>query len=270
MIHTLRRYLAGLVAALGLSLPAAAATSGTTDFTDIWLLPSEQGWGLNIIHQGNLIFATLYVYDVNGQPHFFSASETSGSGSGFSGPLYETRGTYFATNPYNPAAHSATQVGTISLNFNTANTGTLTYTVAGVTVSKAIQRFAFRAENLSGNYLGGMTASSSCGGASQLTLIFDTLKVSHSGSSVTMTVDFFNSSGTSSRCVFSGSYSQNGRLGHVTGTYNCTFGSTAGNAGSFTVSNIDAQATGFSGRFTGSDQFCSSHNGYFGGVRDVI
>jgi hypothetical protein len=269
MIHTLRRYLAGLVAAFGLSLPAAAATSGTTDFSDIWGLPSEPGWGLHIIHQAGMIFATLFVYDANGQPHWFSASETAGSGSSFSGPLYEHRGTPF-TAPYNPANRGFNQVGTISFNFNTANTGTLTYTVANVPVTKQIERFAFRNENLSGNYLGGMTATSSCGGASQLTLIFDTLQVSHSGSSVTMTVNFFNSSGTSSRCVFSGSYSQNGSLGNITGTYSCTFGSTAGNTGNFTVSNIDAQATGFNGRFSGSDQFCSSHSGYFGGVRDVL
>ena len=271
MTRILRNFLAALAVSLGFALPASAATSGTTDFTDIWLLPTEPGWGMNIIHQGNLIFATLYVYDAAGQPHFFSASETALSGSSsFSGPLYETRGTHFAAVPYVGSQHTATQVGTLSLNFSTANSGTLTYTVSGVTVNKAIQRFAFRSENLTGNYLGGMTANSSCSGANQLTLIFDTLNVSHSGSAITMTVNFFNSSGTSSRCVFTGTYSQNGRLGNVTGNYSCTFGSTAGNAGTFTVSNIDSQVTGFSGRFQGSDQFCSSHSGFFGGVKDVI
>jgi hypothetical protein len=269
MIRTFRLFAAGLVAALGFSLPASAATGGT-DFTDNWLLPGEQGWGLNLIHQGNLIFATLFVYDVNGQPHFFSGSETVGtSTTSFSGPLYETRGTYFA-QPYNQSTHTATQVGTISLNFSSANNGTLSYNVSGVTVTKAIQRFAFRNENLAGNYLGGLTASSVCGGSSQLTLIFDTIQVTHSGSSVSFKVNFFNGSNVASSCTFNGTYSQNGRLGNVSGTYSCTFGTTPGNAGSFTISQIDAQQTGFTGRFTGSDNFCSSHTGYFGGVRDVI
>jgi hypothetical protein len=179
-------------------------------------------------------------------------------------------GTFYATSPYNQAQHSATQVGTLSLNFSSVNSGTLTYTINGQPITKTIQRFTFRGENLTGNYLGGMTASSSCGGQSQLTLIFDTLVVSHTGSSVTMTVNFFNSTNTSSRCIFTGTYSQTGRLGQVTGTYSCTFGSAPGNTGSFTVSQIEAQQTGFTGRFSGSDQFCSNHTGFFGGVRDVI
>src|SRR5688572_18335001 len=218
MTRILRNFLAAIAVSLGFALPASAATSGTTDFTDIWLLPSEQGWGMNIVHLGNLVFATLYVYDAAGQPHFFSASETAATGaSSFSGPLYETRGTHFAAVPYVASAHTATQVGTLTISFSTANTGTLTYTVAGVTVTKAIQRFAFRLENLTGNYLGGMTANSSCSGSNQLTLIFDTLNVTHSGSSITMVVNFFNSSGTSSRCTFTGTYSQNGRLGNIQG-----------------------------------------------------
>ena len=271
MTRILRNFLAAIAVSLGFALPGFAATSGTTDFTDIWLLPSEPGWGMNIIHQGNLIFATLYVYNAAGQPHFFSASETVATGnSSFSGPLYETVGTHYAASPYVGSQHFANPVGTLSLNFSSANAGTLTYSVAGVTYNKAIQRFAFRLENLSGNYLGGMTANSSCSGANQLTLIFDTLNVTQSGSSITMVVNFFNSSGTSSRCTFNGTYSQNGSLGNIAGNYSCTFGSTAGNAGTFTVSNIDAQVTGFSGRFTGSDQFCSSHSGFFGGVKDVI
>lgn len=268
MIRKLKTFLAGVLVAFGISLPAAAVTNGT-DFTDLWWNPSEPGWGLNVIHQNGIIFATLYVYDAAGTPHYYSASETRGTGSSFSGPLFETRGTHFAVTPYNVGAHSATAVGTLTLTFSTANSGTLTYNVGGSSVSKTITRFAFATDNLSGNYLGGLTASSSCGGQSQLTLIFDTMNVSQSGNSITATVNFFNGSGVQSRCIFSGTYSPMGRLGNIAGTYSCTFGTAAGNAGSFSISNIDATQNGWNGRFSGSDQFCSSHSGYFGGIRDV-
>lgn len=272
MLKSLRNFAAAAALAFGFALPASATTTLGTDFTDLWWGGgTENGWGLNIIHQNSIIFATLYVYNQDGTPRFYSGSETrAASTNSFSGPLYDTRGTYFGTVPYNAGAFTATQVGTITLNFSSANAGTLSYTVGGVTVTKSITRFGFGGNNLSGNYLGGVTASSTCGGTNQLTLIFDTLQVSHSGSSVTMTVNFFNNAGTASRCVFTGTYSQQGSLGTVQGSYSCTFGATQGNQGTFTVSEIHPQQSGFTGRFTGSDQFCTSHSGWFGGVRDVI
>ena len=269
MTKTLRTLLAAAALALGFSLPASAVTNGT-DFTDLWWNSAEPGWGLNVIHQNGVIFATLFIYDQAGVPHFYSASETRGSGNAFSGPLYETHGTYFAVNPYNAGQYGATAVGSISLAFSTANSGSLNYSVNGVNVSKAITRFTFAQDTLAGNYLGGMTANSTCSGQNQLTLIFDTMSVVQNGNAITMTVNFFNGAGVQSRCVFSGSYTPMGRQGNISGSYSCTFGSSQGNTGSFAVANIEASQNGWNGRFTGSDQFCSSHNGFMGGVRDVL
>jgi len=56
----------------------------------------------------------------------------------------------------------------------------------------------------------------------------------------------------------------------MSGSFNCTVGGSAANQGTFTIANIESSQTGFSGRFAGADQFCSSHTGYFGGVRDVL
>ena len=267
MIRTLKSLLAAALVAFGFSLPASAVTSGT-DFTDLWFNPAEGGWGLNVIHQNGVIFATLFVYDSAGQPHFFGATNTVGSGNNFSGTLSESKGTYFATNPYNADSFVATSVGTLSLSFSGPNSGTLTYNVGGTTVTKQIQRFSFATDNLSGSYLGGMTAQSVCGGASQNSLIFDTLKVTQSGNSVTMQVVFFNNAGVQSQCNYSGSYTAMGRLGNMSGSYNCSIGGTAQN-GTFQISNIESSQYGWSGRFTGSDNFCSSHTGFFGGVKDV-
>ena len=272
MIKAFRNFAAAAAVALGFALPASATTTLGTDFTDLWWGgAAENGWGLNVIHQNNIIFATLYVYNQDSTPRFFSGSETRATGTNsFSGPLYDTRGTFFGTVPYNAAAFTGTAVGTITLTFSSANQGTLQYNVGGTTVTKSITRFGFGPNNLSGNYLGGLTATSSCSGQNQLTLIFDTLQVSQSGNSVTMTVNFFNNQGTQSRCVFTGNYSQQGSLGTVQGNFTCTFGTAAGNQGTFTVSEISPHQSGFTGRFNGQDQFCTSHSGWFGGVKDVI
>ena len=271
MIKTIRNIVAGLLVSLGLALPASAAVTTGTDWTDLWWGGgAENGWGLNIIHQGGIIFATLYVYNPDGSPRFFSASETRGSGNSFSGPLYDTHGTYFGTIPYNAAAFGGTQVGTLSLNFSGPNAGTLTYNVGGTTVVKSITRFAFGPVNLTGHYLGGMTAASVCAGQPQNSLIFDTLNVTQSGNSVTMTVDFYNAQQAQSRCTFTGGYSQQGNIASISGGYSCVYGGSQGNVGSFTVSEIVMSQSGFSGKFSGSDNFCSSHTGYFGGVKDVL
>ena len=269
MTTFLRRCAAGLIVALGFSLPASATTAGA-DFTDLWYNPAEDGWGINFIQQSNIIFATMFVYGTDNRAHWFVASDMRPSGNTFSGVLYETSGPAFNTT-WNNAQVSKPPAGSIAVTFNTLNTATLTYTVGSSTVTKQIQRQTWAAENLSGLYLGGMTASaSSCGNPADagLVLIFDELTVTHSGNSFTAQVKFNNTNGVPSSCTYSGSYSQSGRLGAVSGNWNCTFGNNPGNHGNFSITQIDATQNGFNGVFSGSDQFCNSVTGYFGGVRD--
>ena len=271
MTSLFRRCAAGLLVALGFSLPASATTAGT-DFTDLWYNPAEDGWGINLIQQSNIIFATMFVYGTDNRAHWFVASDMRPSGSTFSGVLYETTGPAFNAT-WNPAQVNKPPVGSITITFTTINSATLTYTVSGsAPVTKQIQRQTWAGENLSGAYLGGLTANgTNCrnGATNGPVLIFDVLTVTHSGTNLTARVNFFNSSGTSSVCTFSGTYGQDGRLGKVNGSFNCTFGSTPGNQGTFAINEIAATQNGFNGSFTGSDQFCS-YNGYFGGVRDVL
>jgi hypothetical protein len=272
MTHFIRRCAAGLLVALGFSLPASATTAGT-DFTDLWYIPAESGWGINLIQQNNIIFATLFVYGADNSARWYVASSLQGSGTAFTGQLFQTTGPAFSAASFNPSAVTVTPVGTMTLSFNTDNTGTLTYTVNGVQVTKQIQRQTWSTENLSGNYLGGLTAQgTNChnGATNGAILIFDLLTVTQSGNSLSMKVNFNNASGTASQCTFTGTYAQNGRLGSVSGgNFNCTFGSSNGNVGTFTISQIDPTKNGFSGVFQGSDQFCS-YTGFFGGVRDVL
>ena len=113
------------------------------NYQDLWWNPAENGWGVNIAHQGDLLFATLFTYDASGQPVWYVMSRGDKSGTGFSGTLYRTTGPAFNASPWTAA--TATAVGTMSFSFEHGNRGTMTYTVNGVTVTKQIQRQVFGA-----------------------------------------------------------------------------------------------------------------------------
>jgi hypothetical protein len=266
MTYIFRRFAATLLASMAFAMPASA-TSFSTDFTDLWFNPAESGWGVNLIQQGNTIFATLFVYGTDQTARWFVASGLTGSSSvAFSGPLFRTTGPYFgaAWTGGGPAA----QVGTMAFNFNSPTTGTLTYSVDGVTVTKSVQRQTFIANSLTGSYLGGLTAQSSAcsSGNNNPILIFNQFAVTHNAANqITMPVQFFTGNGQGATCTFSGNYTQAGKMGTITGTWNCT----TGNAGAFSITQIDVTLHGWSGRFSGNDQFCT-YNGNFGGVRDIL
>ena len=55
----------------------AVTSGGTTgnNYTALWWNPSENGWGINFNHQGNILFGTLYTYDSSGQPLWLVMSD---------------------------------------------------------------------------------------------------------------------------------------------------------------------------------------------------
>ena len=55
---------------------AASVPAHSTDLTDLWWNSSENGWGLNVAHQGDILFMTFFIYGPNGQPYWLSASST--------------------------------------------------------------------------------------------------------------------------------------------------------------------------------------------------
>ncbi len=270
MITRLKRHALAFLATLAVSLPAAATSTGI-DYTDQWWGgQAEHGWGVNFIEQGTTIFATLFVYGPDQTPRWYVATML-GSGTSFSGSMYSTTGPYFGAGTFNGDSTVATQVGSMSVSFPDGYTGALSYNVNGVNVNKTIQRQSFSLNNLTGHYLGGLTATgSNCHNTSNgPILIFDTLTVTQSGQTLQMVVNFFAANGASSQCTFTGTLNAQGVMGQVTGgSFNCNVGGSAANSGAYTLDTMSMTQTGFSGLFTGSDQFCS-YSGYFGGVKDV-
>jgi hypothetical protein len=114
------------------------------NYTSLWWKgPEESGWGVNVNHQGNLTFATLFTYDAAGQPMWLVSSGTRTNGETFTGDLLRTTGPAFDAAPFTAiGASNVTNVGTMTLAF-TGDTGTVTYSVNGVTVVKQIQKQVF-------------------------------------------------------------------------------------------------------------------------------
>jgi len=110
-----------------------------------WRAPggSESGWGLNIAHQGDVIFATWFTYDATGKPWWLSMTANATTSNIYTGTLYQTHGPAFSAVPFSPSAVTATAVGTATLTFSDLNNGSFHYTVNGIEQTKPITREVF-------------------------------------------------------------------------------------------------------------------------------
>ena len=111
-----------------------------------WKAPaaSESGWGLDVTHQGDVLFATWFTYDVDGSPLWLVMSDGVKTAEGvYAGTLFQTTGPPFAAIPWNPALVTNKAVGSATLTFSDAANGTFAYVVNGVSQSKAITRYVF-------------------------------------------------------------------------------------------------------------------------------
>lgn len=223
---------------LGLPLPAAAF-----DYTDIWYLFSESGWGINLIQADNVIFATFFVYGPGNVPTWYVATIYSDANGNFSGTLYATVGTYFGM-PWNPKAFAGTPVGTASFAPTSAYTGTLTYTITGgPTVVKNIQRQTLQPIALGGKYIGGQ-GGSYAGNCSFTGSYKDTFNAQVSQAGGTATFSFSYTSGLS--CTLSGTLVQYGQLYTMpNASYQCSDGANT----TATVDEIKATAHGIEATF---------------------
>ena len=114
------------------------------NYTDLWWIPAESGWGMNINHQSNIVFATLFTYGADGSPLWLVMTEGRQQPDGsFSGILYRASGPPFGASPWNPLGVSLASVGTMRIAFTGTDNATLNYTVDGIAVSKNIERQRF-------------------------------------------------------------------------------------------------------------------------------
>lgn len=114
---TLIRLLRSLLlscAMLGVSALASAQASFNAEQSDLWWSPGEWGWGLQIFEQGDILFATLFVYDAGGHQTVFTAVLSQGAGTAWAGDLTQaTTGPYFGSAAYATKAQRKYKPGPI-------------------------------------------------------------------------------------------------------------------------------------------------------------
>jgi hypothetical protein len=110
-----------------------------------WNAPagSESGWGLNLAHQGDVIFATWFTYDAAGKAWWLSMTANEIAPNVYAGDLVQTHGPAFSAVPFKPDAVTASSVGSATLTFTDPNTAQFAYTVNGVPQTKTLIREVF-------------------------------------------------------------------------------------------------------------------------------
>ncbi len=141
---------AGIVDAHAAVLAAQSINDLTDNFGGLWWNSpggSESGWGINLAHQGNLIFASWFTYDLNGKAWWLVMSANRTAHRVYAGTLFQGTGPPFDAVPFPalgaPGGASGAPVGTGTLTFTDANNATFSYTVNGIAQTKAITRETF-------------------------------------------------------------------------------------------------------------------------------
>ena len=266
----MKRLPALAAACVAFALPAArGADSVASDISDMWWNSAESGWGMNATQQANILFITLYVYSADGKAHWFVApdmladlSNPSAPSFVFGGALYETTGPVFSS-VFNPAAVNARMVGTAQFTYTPPLAGTLVYTVDGVQVTKQVRRETWSLNDPTGTYAATLvTRSNTCSpavtttknlGTAAVTLVNNLFTIATSGAT------------PADNCTFSGSYSQEGRMGTSTGNFTCSLSGT----GPYTLTEIETGTHGFLAAFTATIQGCAVY-GHFSGTRTTV
>ena len=134
--------------ATGIPLVVSDARASTTapyvqlNYTDHWWNPAESDWGLFIWHDKlDRVLAAWFTYGSDNKAEWYTIQAGKWVNyKQYDGQLIKTTGPSFAA--FVPGSAVQTQaVGSASLNFTDADSGTFTYTLNGVTQTKNIRRF---------------------------------------------------------------------------------------------------------------------------------
>jgi hypothetical protein len=225
----------------------AAGSAAAVDYTDIWWLPAETGWGVNVVQSDTFMFVTFFIYGTDGKPTWYTANLYQDATGNFSGLLYATIGTPFAM-PWVPAQVIQAAVGTASFQPTGPYTAKLVYILTSgpilATVTKAIQRQNLTAITVGGTYSGAQAGAYTGSGCPMPYRDYFDLQVSQSTNGA---VSFVFSYTEGLTCTLSGTLEQHGQLYSVpNATYQCSTGLKT----SASMTEIKATAQGVEGLFS--------------------
>ncbi len=119
-----------------LALPVAAQVTPAANYTDLWYLPAESGWGVSFTqHAGsNQVFAVWYTYDPRrpdaANPGRYKPLWIVMPGGTWTSPTTVQGAAYVTDGQPLGAKANNTPVGTLSFSFTGTSNGTFTYSIA--------------------------------------------------------------------------------------------------------------------------------------------
>lgn len=253
--------------------PGARAAIGT-NFSDQWWNENESGWGASVLQQGDILFVDLFVYGIDTRATWYTAAAffqtTTPQGNVvYTGDLFASTGPYFGSPGFNPNFVTRRRVGTLTLDFGSVDSGTLTYLVDGVGVIKQVTRQLWKFENFTGDYYGGLIYDlTACANPANNGHVeeFGSFNINHAANNVVTIGTQTATQSTSRACTYLGSYSQAGHMGTVRGNYACSNGTNNGANGSFVAFEMEKTQSSFSARLVGQSNSCQ-FSGHFAGVQ---
>lgn len=222
-----------------------ASTSLTqTDFTDGWWVPTESGWGMNVLHQGGTMALMFYVFNEQSEPVWYLGVATLDPATGaFAGPLSLHSGTNLTEAVFGPIPRSARTVGVINFAPTSAYTALVSYTIGTVTINKSMERFTFTPIDFAGNFVASVVGTQSqCaapGGNFERTQV---ATATLAGGQMQLVLG-----DTVGYCTFSGVLTQRGQMGEMrNGGFTCT----SGQSGAVTVDEWSVNRNGMTARYS--------------------
>ncbi|HUH93785.1 MAG TPA: hypothetical protein VL742_11710 [Casimicrobiaceae bacterium] len=252
-----------LVALLVLSVRAQAA-----EYTDVYYDAAESGWGVFLVQSDTTQFLAFFIYGPDGKPTWYVAILASDGAGGYTGSLYATTGTYFAS-PWQ--GNNATAAGTVKFAPTDRYHATLTYTVNGVaTVTKTLVRQTLTAYQMGGTYSGSMAGSvAACSDPTQDDPSFRgnyKLTVTQDGDTdAALVFTFVDPTHSGTVCTVSGPLTHFGRLYQLAGQIACT----GGNPHPATLDALHPTGQGIEGYMTGTTGGGCQMSLHFAAVLDV-
>jgi hypothetical protein len=239
-------------------LAIASFEVAALEYTDVYYSPTESGWGAFLVQSNTFQFIAFFIYGSDGRPTWYTAQLTDDGTGKYTGPLYATSGTPFAS-PWNPAQLTAAPAGTATFQPIDIYHATLTYTVNGVgTVVKQIQRQTLTSYTMDGRYSGSMAGSvSGCvdptsnDSALRARYVLDVTKVADT--SVTLVFTFVDMTHDGLVCTINGPLSHYGRIYQMTGatTVACTGLGNDGKVRPATLDSLHPTGQGIEGKLSG-------------------
>jgi hypothetical protein len=144
-----KRLLCALALLLGGAMPSAHATS----YQDLWWNSAESGWGLNVLHQGDTLVATWFIYDGDRKPMWLLGVLDKAGAASYAGTVYRYTGPGYSLAAFDPKQVTETAVGTAQLNFADPTHGSLTYAVNGTIVAKNVTRQTYADPRANGTFV---------------------------------------------------------------------------------------------------------------------